>query len=1081
MINKGSLILFVFLVLIGLGSSATNVSECQTISSAGEYVLNQSLNATTTCITISSDNVSLDLNGFNLTGDGGASDYGVFVYNSKEELNNITILNGSIYSFERGIYLSSSSNNTLSNIATDLNGYGILLSSSSDNILSNIISNLNTEYGIFLSSSSDNILSNITSNLNTERGILLFSSSNNTLSNITSSSNSIGIYLTSSSDNNSLSSINSNSNSYGIYLDSSSDNNLTDITSDSNTQSGIYVHSNSDSNILSRINSTSNTYGIYLASSSNNILENNNMNNNTYNFRISGLYANSYFNHVISSNNIVDYSYKIYYNYSASSFEFNSITVPDAGMVVCANCFNVTYKNLNLNHHNFQGLFFYNVSNSNVENINSNSNSYGIYLSSSSNNTISNITSNLNTEHGIYLLSSSNNTLSNITSNSNNYGIYLRSNSDNNSLSNITSNSNTEYGIYLRSNSDNNLTDLTLNSNNYGIYLSSSSNNTLSNITLSSNSLGIYGLSSSDNNLTNLTLNSNLRATYLESGSNNLLKEFKFNHNLNTSLIQTNFIDENIERVYNQNENLNFSFNITLINGTATSNYDYNFIIYPSTSFTSTNNSENLSINFTPVKQGIYTLKLNVTTLDNNNTEVRNFIFLVGNSTNSSTIRFYMHEDEPTHGQSKALSETDSGSMFSYPTTTEETRNCGAWVQFQPDEILNKYFLIKNVSIGWHYKSSANPTYSKIQRYVDYSLNGDYEISFLNSTDYIFNITNFTNLNITSDYAWRFYWLSLKLRGGSPYAKSNATQQSYADFTYIFTGPKIEEFREQTGSDIRDIRLLSSVWNNDEKTNTTLEFDGEGNFSITLNLSAGSYNILYDGIACSLNENCTINSNSSSGLINLTLGLGSYHYLNVYETPTFPTADVDPNTGGSSGSPTYYLNETQLNQGYSKPLGKNYKYKFDIRNETHILKIDNINATNGTATITISSEPQTKTLEIGEEWKVDLNSDGIYDLFVKLNNFTGTKINVFIQRISEKINFRATGDIVGDEDSQEKEDLEKIKKKFFETYFFISILVGSLILLVVLFFIGRYFIERFRIDKGKDLLKSSFVYYNKRK
>ena len=124
-----------------------------------------------------------------------------------------------------GIWLSSSSNNTLTNNKASNNDYGIYLRSSSNNTLTNNIATSNN-YGIHMSYSSNNTLTNNIATSNAAYyGIYLSYSSNNTLTNNTASSNGWGIWLSSSS-NNTLTNNNCSENWCGMYLDYSSDNEI---------------------------------------------------------------------------------------------------------------------------------------------------------------------------------------------------------------------------------------------------------------------------------------------------------------------------------------------------------------------------------------------------------------------------------------------------------------------------------------------------------------------------------------------------------------------------------------------------------------------------------------------------------------------------------------------------------------------------------------------------------------------------------------------------------------------------------------------------------------------------------------
>ena len=705
-------------------------------------------------------------------------------------------------------------------------------------------------------------------------------------------------------------------------------------------------------------------------------------------------------------------------------------------------CINITSENVSLNCDNrfissnesHSGIYS-NKNNLTINNCNismgEGTYGYGIKLDGSNNSNIFNTILN-NQKTGLFLLQSSNGTFVNITSDMNYDGVSL-SGSNNNNFTEIYASNNIRDGMHVESSLNNNFTSIITNFNKIdGIYFSSVSESILNNITSKYNPIGFYLTNSHYNSLSNSTINNNYNSAVSWVFSNNNIfsdiaatsnqKSFtsvistnstfvnnKLYYNLaDSSMISSTLFGELFERTYEKNIQQSFIFDITYINKTNNSNYNYSISFYPSTPYAATNNSNELTINFTPVKDGIYTLKLNVSDGDNN-FDIRNIIFLVGNIS-SDSIRYYMHSDEPTHGQPPALGigSSDSGSLFDYPTTIEEERSCSSWVQFSPDKIVNIYPIIKNISIGWFYStdnSFLDDVGVGIEKYVSYSYSVTHSLNIPPSGgDYVFNTTNFTNLNITSDYAWRFYWLSLKLKAGdsgSPNVISNATQQSYADLTYIYAGPKIEQFSEEEGSDIRETNILSNVFNNDTGDNATLQFEGNGNFTIVLNMTDDNHAIFYDGVNCLLNINCTINSNEG-GIINLTLSLGSLHTLDIYTTAE-AVAVEETSSSSVGGTPIYYPKQSDLENGYTNLMGNNWKINFEYGDKPHQLKLNSFDFTNKSANITISSDPQTETLFIGEDWKVNLDNDGYYDLLVRLENVTQIRAEVFIQKINESI------------------------------------------------------------------------------
>ncbi|MDI3544583.1 MAG: hypothetical protein PWQ28_864, partial [Candidatus Woesearchaeota archaeon] len=582
-------------------------------------------------------------------------------------------------------------------------------------------------------------------------------------------------------------------------------------------------------------------------------------------------------------------------------------------------------------------------------------------------------TANSNNNDGISLQFSSNNTIGNNTANSNGFGISLES-SSNNTIGNNTANSNL-FGIYLSSSSNNTIRQNNESLSYYGFYLSSSSNNTIHNNLAELNVYGIYLESSSDNNFSN----------------------FDFNHNLKSSVLDSQILDESIERTFPKNQETTLVFNTIYPNGTSWTDYNYSLLFYPELSYTVINNSDNFSIKFTPEKEGIYTLSLNVSVGHNN--EVRNIVFLVGEPSLGSE-RYYMYDEFPTKGQ-QAFGST--GSMYPNEPTDAQERSSDGLIQYSPNEIVNIYPIIKNVSVGLFYSSNETGSLG-IEKYAKYGSTKDYETELPSTGEgnYDFAVKNFTNINITSDYAWRFYWLAFKVNGSQISVISNDTRKTYADFDYLYAGPEIIYFGESSGSDIRNIRLLSSVFNDDSGRSVTLEFDGDGSLDLVLNLSDDNYTIFYDDIPCNDNENCTLNL-KNNGEINLTLKLGSYHKLDVVGTipPEIPSSR-------SSGTtyPTYRIDEEELSNGYQKVMRKNWRILFRIDGESHTFKVEDVTKT--TAGISISSETQEAILSIGEEKKFEITGDDYYDILVRLNSIDSTneiylKANFTIQSIHEEI------------------------------------------------------------------------------
>ena len=192
---------------------------------------------------------------------------------------------------------------------------------------------------------------------------------------------------------------------------------------------------------------------------------------------------------------------------------------------------------------------------------------------------------------------------------------------------------------------------------------------------------------------------------------------------------------------------------------------------------------------------------------------------------------------------------------------------------------------------------------------------------------------------------------------------------------------------------------LSYWWINDT---TNFKINQSGYFENNVALSIGNYSV-------TISVNDTL-GNTASEIIIVT--------VNAAES-----AEEEDNPSSSSGTPTYYLTESNMQEGYTKQLYTNWKLNFKSDGENHQLKLNSFNKINKTAKITISSDPQTKTLSIGEGWKVNLGNDSYYDLLVRLDNITSNKANIFIQEIEEEMETLAvTGNETLDVNDDETQD-----------------------------------------------------------
>ena len=240
-----------------------------------------------------------------------------------------------------GVYIASSSNDTLSNSLSRNNGVaGFSLTTTTRSTLINNTSH-NNDDGFVLQNNSDfNTLTGNTSDTNTSMGFSLFTNCvSNTLTNNTAGNNAaFGFRLNSSCNNNTVANNTSRNNtSHGFFVDGvSSGNTLTGNTSEKNTAIGFWFQS-SGSNILKDNISRNNTsQGVRLnLASNNNLLKNNLIQNNASH----GIHLDaSPVGNVITQNTIdSNLLYQVYINGASSSDTVvknnirTSPTNPDSG------------------------------------------------------------------------------------------------------------------------------------------------------------------------------------------------------------------------------------------------------------------------------------------------------------------------------------------------------------------------------------------------------------------------------------------------------------------------------------------------------------------------------------------------------------------------------------------------------------------------------------------------------------------------------------------------------------------------------------------------------------------------------
>jgi Right handed beta helix region len=169
-------LLSVLAILIGSGTmipaawatTPTVLSSCGNITAAGSYTLSKNLTSSGNCFVIQAPNVSIDMLGHKIKGNGSGS---AFTDNGSEE-DHASIVNGTISNFNVGINLSNSGSATIAIINSSNNASdGIFISRCCSTFLG-ITTNNNGANGIHVVNCC-NTVTNIQSEQNADAGIFI--------------------------------------------------------------------------------------------------------------------------------------------------------------------------------------------------------------------------------------------------------------------------------------------------------------------------------------------------------------------------------------------------------------------------------------------------------------------------------------------------------------------------------------------------------------------------------------------------------------------------------------------------------------------------------------------------------------------------------------------------------------------------------------------------------------------------------------------------------------------------------------------------------------------------------------------
>ncbi|MCK4670840.1 MAG: right-handed parallel beta-helix repeat-containing protein, partial [Nanoarchaeota archaeon] len=877
-----------------------------------DTTLTKNLTGTITCITIGAHNVVFDCAGYTITGNYSTGTYGV----SSTGKANITVKNCDIFNFSNGIFIQGSNNATLlNNTLRNNSAYGISLSSQTNSrILNNTLYN-NSDGNIITTSSSHGaqIINNNVTDSSGGWGIYVGTSQNSSLRDNVANGNSITYYFVDVDNVSSTNDVVLGSTSFGFSVRGN-------VTITNGTSTAAPTDLNVDQfyqSIIKIINSTIADYNIQNAT--NFELENENgsvMFTSDFAETGTNLFGASSSDIRIRNNSVfVNSSGQPGLNISANlTFYSISLTDPepyydpedDGSFVHCPASIcteqsytGTTYK-YNVSH--FTAFKAQEIPACNqtitsntmlTQNLTSTGDCFTLNASGITLDCAGYTITGDDTGGGIKIINASNVTIINCFIKKFTCGIDI-SNTTNSSIYNNTLEEN-QKGIYLNFSSSNNLINNTLSQNQDGIYLRQSSfnvisnnyayNNTIAGINVNSHQSLWYANCSDYNNITNNTVSFNKEGIYLhceyhQQPTGNIISNNIFFGNIFSSVkeyttkntISSNSYINNLNNVF-FSTNLTHSLQVGIIkefnisvhyaNGTDCNSFTINNITTsPEETTRYTKIGNRIYGNFTPNREGLYSLKINISGCNQNEITQR---YYFGNQIQQ---RFYLING----------SRNDEGYLVLNAPSNYNYVWCTMWVQAYIKNATNDTGILKITDINTSLVYNATNTTSGnnllgVQNIVTFSRERDASQIIPES------VGVFNRIERHFDTGWFIYnssdWqdVGVKMESGTPQWLSQPGNLSYIDVNYLYTvNPTLKYISN------KNIQIVSATSPQNQNNSAKIILDGTGNTILSILMPNATYNVSYDGQPCS-GSNCTFTQ--YNGEINISLTLGSIHTLDI--------------------------------------------------------------------------------------------------------------------------------------------------------------------------------------------------------
>ena len=192
----------------------------------------------------------------------------------------------------------------------------------------------------------------------------------------------------------------------------------------------------------------------------------------------------------------------------------------------------------------------------------------------------------------------------------------------------------------------------------------------------------------------------------------------------------------------------------------------------------------------------------------------------------------------------------------------------------------------------------------------------------------------------------------------------------------------------------------------------------------------------------------------------------SFTVGNTNANTTQETTTTTPGSSSSGGGyPIFYPTNLDLENTYDQGMYQNWQIKFNVSNTIHTLSLGSVGA--NSASLTLASTPQTKTLTVGQEWSPDLNGDNLADIVIKLNSIKYRMANISIKYLRPASNLPVNIQKVNSSVQSENLSNNQVPATQSSEINKIMFIVPALLLIIIIIIIIAFFVFR-RPKKNLD-------------